>query len=515
MKSFKNDYLREQEFKDFIDQSLQNAIDNMDLSGRSTDELPEGATNRYFTEERARNAVIEDTIVDGVLDRSPSQNAVYDALVTREPSLPGGGLVGQFLNHLKAWAYVTWGAIAGKPSALESSNWTANGDKLLAVNPGGTDLVLINPPSSIGLNAPPTRIVWTLDLLGTYDPSKKIFTDFNTLYSDFALTPNTVERVIYVRSGNVTISGTFDFKNAIFIGEQTDIGRHTVVVFYDAFPTVGGCFFRKLENIHISFYWTTGAGGFRMSPGLENGPVRYLTMRNCVYSGEGSGYPQCLVGVTSDDVAAYIYLEDVTNDFYRPGGGVPNGSAPFIGVISGTAPIVVSLNNTQIRETVFQNISNISFRYYDFFSLVSPNGYSPRNFSVATDISSQHLGRVSGSDTRPIQITLPETRLNLGSNIVQLAAGSETLNCLKNSHFRKLGGTATIGFSNMAEGQRVVLLMDSIGSAYAITWTGSIRWAGATLPTPTATASRYDIYEFIRLGGITFGSASLNHGTAV
>lgn len=44
-----------------------------------TDDVSEGATNKYFTDERAKSAAVSDAIVDGVTDKAPSQNAVYDA----------------------------------------------------------------------------------------------------------------------------------------------------------------------------------------------------------------------------------------------------------------------------------------------------------------------------------------------------------------------------------------------------------------------------------------------------
>lgn len=49
----------------------------------TTDEVPEGVTNLYFTDARARTAVVDDAIVDGITNKAPSQNAVFDALATK------------------------------------------------------------------------------------------------------------------------------------------------------------------------------------------------------------------------------------------------------------------------------------------------------------------------------------------------------------------------------------------------------------------------------------------------
>lgn len=48
----------------------------------TTSDISEG-TNLYHTTARARTAVVDDTITDGVTDKAPSQNAVFDALALK------------------------------------------------------------------------------------------------------------------------------------------------------------------------------------------------------------------------------------------------------------------------------------------------------------------------------------------------------------------------------------------------------------------------------------------------
>jgi hypothetical protein len=54
----------------------------------TTDVITEGVTNLYFTDARARTAVVEDAINDGTVDKAPSENAVFDALALKEDVLP-------------------------------------------------------------------------------------------------------------------------------------------------------------------------------------------------------------------------------------------------------------------------------------------------------------------------------------------------------------------------------------------------------------------------------------------
>jgi len=77
-------------YKIFVDDS-DGLLKKKDSSGNvvtlsapnDTDEVPEGATNLYFTNTRARTAVVDDAITNGVLDKAPSQNAVFDALTLK------------------------------------------------------------------------------------------------------------------------------------------------------------------------------------------------------------------------------------------------------------------------------------------------------------------------------------------------------------------------------------------------------------------------------------------------
>lgn len=56
-----------------------------------TDDVSEGTTNQYFTETRARDAAVSDSITDGITNVAPSQNAVYDALALKyDASNPDG-----------------------------------------------------------------------------------------------------------------------------------------------------------------------------------------------------------------------------------------------------------------------------------------------------------------------------------------------------------------------------------------------------------------------------------------
>lgn len=91
-----------------------------------------------------------------------------------------------------------------------------------------------------------------------------------------------------------------------------------------------------------------------------------------------------------------------------------------------------------------------------------------------------------------------------------VGAGSHTFDCSQKSKFLKTGGAGTFTLSNMKEGQTVVIIVTSTGSAYSITWSPAIRWPNGSVPTPTLSSGRHDIYNFVKVGGVIYGTAALD-----
>ena len=67
------------------------------FAAKSTSDLAEGS-NLYFTDARARTAVVDDAIVDGVTNKAPSQNAVFDALALKADAVDVQPLARSFTN---------------------------------------------------------------------------------------------------------------------------------------------------------------------------------------------------------------------------------------------------------------------------------------------------------------------------------------------------------------------------------------------------------------------------------
>lgn len=64
-------------------------------------------------------------------------------------------------------------------------------------------------------------------------------------------------------------------------------------------------------------------------------------------------------------------------------------------------------------------------------------------------------------------------------------------------------GANAITFSNSSDGQSITVQL--LGAASTVTWPAAVKWAGGVAPTQTA--SGYDVYTFVNIGGRITGSA--------
>jgi hypothetical protein len=117
------------------------------------------------------------------------------------------------------------------------------------------------------------------------------------------------------------------------------------------------------------------------------------------------------------------------------------------------------------------------------------------------------------------RIISPETSATNPRILVPSPAKTE-IDCSQ-MHIHRLKATTTVGsytvvLANMSEGQSVSVVINSSGTAYSMLWTDaaavSVKWPPTGVPVPTAIASRYDVYTFMKVGGMIFGSALLQMG---
>lgn len=81
-----------------------------------------------------------------------------------------------------------------------------------------------------------------------------------------------------------------------------------------------------------------------------------------------------------------------------------------------------------------------------------------------------------------------------------------------NEHYVVMTGNVTFTFSNPVDGGRYVLLLATGAGSFTVTWPASVIWSGGVAPTPTSTASKYDLYAFMYVATLSkyVGVATLN-----
>jgi hypothetical protein len=79
-------------------------------------------------------------------------------------------------------------------------------------------------------------------------------------------------------------------------------------------------------------------------------------------------------------------------------------------------------------------------------------------------------------------------------------------------HSVTLGANRTLAVSNDQIGQGFVLFITQDGTgSRTVTWWSGIKWQGGTTPTLTTTATKTDVFSFIKIGsGSYLGMAALN-----
>lgn len=119
-------------------------------------------------------------------------------------------------------------------------------------------------------------------------------------------------------------------------------------------------------------------------------------------------------------------------------------------------------------------------------------------------------GTPAGSGDVTLTGTQTLTNKTLTSPVfVESAIGASAIDWAVATTFTKtLGANTTFTFSNLADGKTINVALTNTASNYTVTWP-TVKWSGGTAPTQTVGA-KTDIYTFIRIGGVVYGSAVQN-----
>ena len=159
---------------------------------------------------------------------------------------------------------------------------------------------------------------------------------------------------------------------------------------------------------------------------------------------------------------------------------------------NGTANAAVTLANGKSATFEASSLTN----WYTVATTSGGSG-SVTSITAGTGLTG---GTITGSGT----IALASTGLELDSFASAITADTEVTGAVtcnlatSNWHSITLNANVTIALSNATVGQQftIVLIQPASGGPYTATWFSTIKWAGGSPPTLTATASKADILTF-------------------
>lgn len=214
----------------------------------TTDSLTEGAVNLYFTAARAKTAVVDDSITDGVLDKAPSQNSTFDALALKED-------------------------LANKVTDLSSPDDTTY-PTTLAVSTALGDYVLKSGDVMTGeLKTPSIDTTLIYNSSGSLDAASSITPASDLGYSLGSSSRNFAE--INVKDISFNGSQRFDVENRRLIGPSSQIEldwgtNGNLQILADV--TAGGSFYGDVTRTNSIQLAGTGGNGLIQTAGQSTSP---------------------------------------------------------------------------------------------------------------------------------------------------------------------------------------------------------------------------------------------------
>jgi len=173
--------------------------------------------------------------------------------------------------------------------------------------------------------------------------------------------------------------------------------------------------------------------------------------------------------------------------------------------------LVFNLNANDYIEFYFSSNS----QYVRLTSIGTQTGPT-RPASPSVIIVAKQIGTAVGYFSSPysgnINVTSGQAWVSADANGNTTASTTVDWNTGNVQTFTLNSATTTFTFSNGQAGATYMLIIrQNASGSQVISWPGTIAWSGASTPTMTATASRYDVYTFVFDGSKYFGSYVQNY----
>jgi hypothetical protein len=291
----------------------------------TTDDVVEGSTNLYFTNERAKTAAVTNEIVSGVIDVAPSQDAVHQALALKQASL-GTGTTSQFLR-----GDLTWQEVATSVGIAQTK----------IVSKGGSDVT-----GDGTLTKPYATIAAAMTSITDASPTKRYAIKVEAgAYTEGALTlkPNVfvigdLKEAVRVTASSVALDASFSAGGSV--DNRSGMGRIILN---------GACSFdwNAVTSAAGKLYFTEVSFGSAVTMNGYNNAIAQAQFDSCIFFGALT-ISGINVGVFKDNVC---YGNVTLNQ--HPNGGMATILSASGGYIGGTLTLTTTVNDFNRRCSAF------------------------------------------------------------------------------------------------------------------------------------------------------------------
>lgn len=462
-------------FSDLVDLSNSTAA----ISGcATTDNLPEGSVNLYYTDTRADARITaQKGAANGLapLDGSSKISSTY---------LPAIAITDTFVVASQAAML----ALAAQTGDVAVRTDTSTSYILAGTDPTilGNWQQLLSPPGAVlSVNSLTGNVVLTTDTVGE-GVTNLYFTNARAQAAISGTSPISVSSgVVSIQTANTSQAGaisstdwnTFNNKqSALSFGNLTESTSSVLTITGGTGAVIGSG-----ASIQVKLAGAAQSG--------------YLSSTDWnTFNSKGSGTVTSVSVTTANGVSGSVATSTTTPAITLTLGAITPSSVAATGTVSGS-----NLSGTNTGDQTITLTGNVTGSGTGSFATTIANGaVTNAMLAGSIDLSTKVTG------------TLPQT--NLPNPVTSALSGTSIdwslTNKLGGGYTKTLGANTTFTFSNATSGQTIVVRLTNTASNYTVTWP-TVKWSGGSAPTMTVGA-KSDVYTFYYDGTDYFGSAVQN-----
>lgn len=462
-------------FSDLVDLSNSTAA----ISGRATtDNLPEGSVNLYYTDTRADARITaQKGAANGLapLDGSSKISSTY---------LPAIAITDTFVVASQAAML----ALAAQTGDVAVRTDTSTSYILAGTDPTilGNWQQLLSPPGAVlSVNSLTGNVVLTTDTVGE-GVTNLYFTNARAQAAISGTSPISVSSgVVSIQTANTSQAGaisstdwnTFNNKqSALSFGNLTESTSSVLTITGGTGAVIGSG-----ASIQVKLAGAAQSG--------------YLSSTDWnTFNSKGSGTVTSVSVTTANGVSGSVATSTTTPAITLTLGAITPSSVAATGTVSGS-----NLSGTNTGDQTITLTGNVTGSGTGSFATTIANGaVTNAMLAGSIDLSTKVTG------------TLPQT--NLPNPVTSALSGTSIdwslTNKIGGGYTKTLGANTTFTFSNATSGQTIVVRLTNTASNYTVTWP-TVKWSGGSAPTMTVGA-KSDVYTFYYDGTDYFGSAVQN-----